>query len=83
MVSFNDKSRPKNKEGKAKKTFDSVSVFYCSQKWNISDKRKTKKRKSFRLKQIAYPKQMLQRLPITLAQVEPGNTSENVLNEIR
>ena len=26
---------------------------------------------------------MLQRLPIALTQVEAGNTSENVLNEIR
>ena len=26
------------------------------------------------------PKQMLQRLPIALAQVKPGNTSENLLN---
>ena len=26
---------------------------------------------------------MLQRLPITLAQVKAGNTSENLLNEIR
>ena len=26
---------------------------------------------------------MLQRLPIALAQVKTGNTSENVLNEIR
>ena len=26
---------------------------------------------------------MLQRLPIALAQVEAGNSSENVLNEIR
>ena len=26
---------------------------------------------------------MLQRLPIALAQVKAGNTSENVLNEIR
>ena len=29
------------------------------------------------------PKQMLQRLPIALAQVKAGNTSENLLNEIR
>ena len=29
------------------------------------------------------PKQMLQRLPITLAQVKAGNNSENLLNEIR
>ena len=29
------------------------------------------------------PKQMLQRLPIALAQVKAGNTSENLLNQIR
>ena len=28
-------------------------------------------------------KQMLQRLPIALTQVEAGNTSENLFNEIR
>ena len=28
-------------------------------------------------------KQMLQRLPIALAQVRVGNTSENLLNEVR
>ena len=28
-------------------------------------------------------KQMLQRLPVALAQVKAGNTSENLLNEIR
>ena len=32
---------------------------------------------------ILSPKQMLQRLPISLAQVKPGNTLENLLNEIR
>ena len=32
---------------------------------------------------ILTPKQMLQRLPIALAQVKTGNNSENVLNEIR
>ena len=32
---------------------------------------------------ILNPKQMLQRLPITLAQVKAGNTSKNLLNEIR
>ena len=32
---------------------------------------------------ILTPKQMLQRLSIALAQVKVGNTSENVLNEIR
>ena len=32
---------------------------------------------------ILTPKQMLQRLAIALAQVKAGNTSENLLNEIR
>ena len=32
---------------------------------------------------ILTPKQMLQRLPISLAQVKAGNTSENLLNEIK
>ena len=32
---------------------------------------------------ILTPRQMLQRLPITLAQVKAGNNSENLLNEIR
>ena len=45
---------------------------------------------SFPLKSIAgtelkilTPKQMLQRLPIALAQVKAGNNSESLLNEIR
>ena len=32
---------------------------------------------------ILSPKQMLQRLPIVLAQVKAGNNSERLLNEIR
>ena len=32
---------------------------------------------------ILSPKKMLQRLPIALAQVKAGNTSEKLLNEIR
>ena len=32
---------------------------------------------------ILTPKQMLQRLPIALAQAKAGNNSENLLNEIR
>ena len=32
---------------------------------------------------ILTPKQMLQRLPIALAQVEAGDNSESLLNEIR
>ena len=32
---------------------------------------------------ILTPKQMIQRLPIALAQAKAGNNSENLLNEIR
>ena len=32
---------------------------------------------------ILTPKQMLQRLPITVAQVKAGNNSESLLNEIK
>ena len=41
-----------------------------------------KKQKGKGLK-ILTPKQMLQKLPIALAQVKAANTSENLLNEIR
>ena len=44
-------------------------------KWHLSDLDKW-------LKTLT-PKQMLQRLLIALAQVEAGNTSEKLLNEIR
>ena len=40
----------------------------------------TTKRKGLK---ILTPKQMLQRLPIALAQGKAGNNSKNVLNEIR
>ena len=32
---------------------------------------------------ISTPKQILQRLPIALAQIKAGNNSESLLNEIR
>ena len=41
-----------------------------------------KQKKDKRLK-ILTPKQMPQRLPMALAQVKAGNTSESLLNEIR
>ena len=48
---------------------------------------KTKSKQSNTIKgaglKILTPKQMLQRLPIALAQVKAGNNSENLLNEIR
>ena len=45
-------------------------------------KAKQNETKGTRLK-ILTPKQMLQRLPIALAQVKTGNNSESLLNEIR
>ena len=45
-------------------------------------KSKQKETKGTGLK-ILTPKQMLQRLPIALAQVKAGNNSESLLNEIR
>ena len=45
-------------------------------------KAKAKATKGTGLK-ILTPKQMLQRLPIALAQVNAGNNSESLLNEIR
>ena len=39
--------------------------------------------KQNKMRQILIPKQMLQRLPIALAEVKAGNNSENLLNEKR
>ena len=47
--------------------------------------RNLRNRKAFNHKQlkILTPKQMLQKLPIALVQVKAGNTSENLLYEMR
>ena len=55
--------------------------FYDDYSLMISEA-KTKVTKGTGLK-ILTPKQMLQRLPIALAQVKAGNNSESLLNEIR
>ena len=58
----------------------------------LNDNSKTRSEAIYKSKQnetkrkglkILTPKQMLQRLPIPLAQVKAGNNSENLLNEIR
>ena len=88
MVKFNDKSKPKRKEGKDKKqnTFDRVNALCEGRELTLNAFRSgtfpIKAAKGKGLK-ISTPKQMLQRLPIALAQVKAGNTSENLLNEIR
>ena len=47
---------------------------------NYSAKQNETKRKGLKMLTL---KQMLQRLPIALAQVKAGNNSENLLNEIK
>ena len=49
---------------------------------NSKYKAKEDKTKGTGLK-ILTPKQMLQRLPIALAQIKAGNNSEHLLNQIR
>ena len=63
------------------KARNSVIEFFddCS---SIVSEVKLKATKGTALK-ILTPKQMLQRLPVALAQVKTGNNSENALNEIR
>ena len=73
MVTVNNKSKSKTEEGKDKNqnTFDTLTL-------DASIEGRQEKRLI-----ILTPKQMSQRLPIALAQVNSGNTSEKLLNEIR
>ena len=88
FVEFNNKSRPRITEGKDKdrNTLERVNALYESQKLILnafgSGIFPIKERQRKELK-ILTTKQMLQRLPIALAQVKAGNASENLLNEIR
>ena len=88
MNKSNNKYRPKTKESKDKKrnTYESVNALYEGRELTLN----AFKSGIFPIKatqgeglKILTPKQMLQRLPIALAQVKAGNTSENLLNEIR
>ena len=92
---FNDKTRPKtfwHKEIK-EDALDNLNNFYEAREMVLNGfKSKIFLTKSTgtclfntdnsKLK-ILTPKQMLQRLPIALAQVKAGNSSENLLNKIR
>ena len=88
MIEFNNKSRPKTKEGKDKKrdTFVSVSAPYEGRELTLNAFRSgifpIKEKKGKGLKKLT-PKQMLQGLPIALARLEAGNTPENLPNEVR
>ena len=60
------------------KFYDNYSLMMSEAKSKV--KQNETKRTGFK---ILTPKQMIQRLPIALAQVKAGNNSENLLNEIR
>ena len=95
IKNFNDKTRPKAVKNKQIKeiTLNTLNNFYEAREMVLNGfKSKIFLTKSAgtglfntdnsKLK-ILTPKQMLQRLPIALAQVKAGNNSENLLNEIR
>ena len=95
IKNFNDKIRPKAVKNKQIKeiTLNTLNNFYEAREMVLNGfKSKIFLKKSAgtglfntnnsKLK-ILTPKQMLQRLPIALAQVKAGNNSENLLNEIR
>ena len=89
---FNNKTRPQNdnKIQEKKIVFKNLYKFFepreilldrfDSKIFSIKSKGSGLLRSNHK---ILKPRQMLQRLPIDLAQVKAGNNSENLLNEIR
>ena len=83
------------KNTEQKETINNLETFYSSREKVInffrdyieilSDVNYNSKHSEFKGKglKILIPKQMLQSLPISLAQVKAGNNSESLLNEIR
>ena len=88
ILSFNNKTKPRSNEDKNLKNdvFHSARILYESRELVLkafkNELLPLKSTKGTGLKKLT-PKQMLKRLPITLAQVKVGNNSENLLNEIR
>ena len=87
--------RKGNKTQEQKKTLSNLNIFfngrseavkfyedYSSMILEAKKKAAEEQTEETALK-ILSPKQMLQRLPIVLAQVKAGNNSESLLNEIR
>ena len=64
------------------KFYDEYSLMTSEANDKAKNETNNQKTKGKALK-ILTPKQLLQRLPIALAQVKAGNNSENLLNEIR
>ena len=95
IVEFINKSRPRTRKGKDRKrdAYESAYSLYEGREITLNTFRNVilpiksiqgSRRRSDLATQIKIltPKQVLQRLPIALAQVKAGNTSEDLLNEI-
>ena len=82
---------PKDKSQEQKEIINNIKNLYNSREEVVrmfNDYAKNMSRNIYDSKQkrgfkILTPKQMLQRLPIALAQIKAGNNSESLLNEIR
>ena len=83
---------PRDKSEEQKKKIDDIKNLYNSRKEVVkmfNDYTRSMFRNIYNSKQegtglkILTPKQMLRRLPISLAQIKAGNNSQSLLNEIR
>ena len=80
IVIFSNKSKPRSKRDKDKKqnTYDSINALYEGQELILNAYKSgiflIKETNGKELK-IITPRQMLQKIPIALAQVKAGNTS--------
>ena len=87
IVEFDNKSRPRSKEGMDKRdSYESANVLQYGRELTLNAFKggifPIKATKSKKLK-ILTPKQMLLRLLIILLQVKVSDTSESLINEIR
>ena len=83
---------PRDKSEEQKKAIDNIKSLYNSRQEVVkmfNDYARNMSRNIYDSKQegtgikILTPKQMLQRLPISLAQMKAGNNSQSLINEIR
>ena len=90
-INLNKISKGRLKSEEQKSALENIKLLYESREAvikslndysSIASETKYKIKYGEGLKMLT-PKQMLQRLPIALARVQGGNTSENLLNEIR
>ena len=92
MIIILKKIRKGNKNDEQKKTLANINTLFNARNNAIKliedygsvilEAKRLAKQEGTVLK-ILTPKQMLQRLPIALAQIKAGNNSQNLLNEMR